>query len=259
MELKDKVAIITGSTRGIGRGLAKRFTEEGASVVIVGRNEDKGKKIETEIKNSGGEATYVQTDLTKEESITNMIECTVDKYDTIDILVNNAAIGGGEGPFFELSTEDWQKRIETNLTGSFLCSREAAKYMIKKRSGRIINVGSVYGLGVSAGMGAYASTKGGLIQLTKAMAVDLAPYNITVNGISPGAISTEVTASLDGETDHPLLNHVLLKRQGTITEVADVIVFLASDRSSYMTGENVVVDGGLLAHFPNVDYIDVYD
>jgi len=251
MRLQDKVAIITGSTKGIGRGMARRFATEGASVVICGRSEKEGKKVAREIGNSGHSAIFVKTDVCSEDDVENLMELTIKEYGKIDILVNNAGAKGFDGPFYEMSLEMWKMKIDTDLTSVFLCSRAAAKRMIKQKAGRIINIGSIYSLASAEGTAAYSAAKGGLIQLTRAMAIDLAPYNILVNAIAPGAIATESTTELfqsDEYKDH--IGHILLKRPGTIDEVSAVAVFLASDEASFITGETIVVDGGFLTHFP---------
>jgi NAD(P)-dependent dehydrogenase (short-subunit alcohol dehydrogenase family) len=258
MSLNGKVVVITGSTQGIGKGMAEGFALEGANVVIVGRNKKKGKNIEVRIKKSGRNAIFIKTDVTIEEDVNNLFSLVAEKFGKIDVLINNAAITGGELPFYNLPTAVWKKRIDVNLTGVFFCSRAVSNYMIEKRKGRIINISSVYGFSVSPGTSAYSAAKGGVNLLTKSMAVDLAPYNITVNGIAPGAICTERTKKVEiNKENNPILNHILLKRQGKIEEITNLALFLASDKSSYINGEIIVVDGGLLSHFPNKDYIDL--
>jgi len=251
MRLKDQVAIVTGSTMGIGRGIAARFAAEGASVVITGRTTRLGKSLEHKLKQKGHNVMFIRCDVTKQQEVTKLVDKTVKEFGKIDILVNNAGAKGLEGPFYDLSTEEWKRKIDVNLTGVFFCSRAVGKFMIQQRSGRIINIGSVYSFASAEGAAAYSAAKGGLIQLTRSMAIDLAPYNILVNTIAPGAIQTESTKEIfEREEYQEHIGHILLKRPGQIDEVAAVAVFLASREASYITGETIIVDGGFLTHFP---------
>lgn len=248
MRLNYKIAVITGSTQGIGRGIAKRFAAEGASVVIVGRSEDKGKAVKKEIRELGGNAEYVKADVSIDEDVKRMVNFAIEKYGQIDILVNNAGINLTRGiPFFEISMDQWQQTIDVNLTGVFLCSRAAVRHMIERREGKIINIASVHSFATSSGNAAYAASKGGIIQLTKAMAIDLAPYNIAVNAIAPGAIAIE---RMPEDPDDPMNDFILQKRWGKVEEIAALAVFLASEESSYINGETIIADGGLMTLLP---------
>lgn len=248
MRLDHKVAIITGSTQSIGRGIAKRFASEGAAVIIVGRNESKGKTVEEEIRELGGDAAYIRADVSVNEDVEYMVNLAVKKYGQIDILVNNAGVNVGRGtPFFEISRDQWRQTIDVNLTGIFLCSRAAARHMIKRRKGKIINMASVHSFATASGNAAYAASKGGIIQLTKAMAIDLARYNISVNAIAPGAIAIERMP----EDPNDLINdYILLRRWGTVDEIAALALFLSSEESGYINGETITIDGGLMTLLP---------
>jgi 3-oxoacyl-[acyl-carrier protein] reductase len=251
MQLDGKIAIVTGSTQGIGRGIALRFASEGATAIIAGRNKDKGQAVVEEIRELGGRAAYIKTDVSVEDDVESMVSTAIRDHGRIDILVNNA---GGTGdwcrtPFFELSTEQWQCTIGVNLTGMFLCSRAAARHMIGRRQGKIVNIASVHSYATAPGTADYAAAKGGVIQLTRAMAIDLAPYDIRVNAIAPGAISIERMP----ESDYPedvMNDYILLKRWGTVHEIASLALFLCADESSYINGETITIDGGLRTLLP---------
>jgi NAD(P)-dependent dehydrogenase (short-subunit alcohol dehydrogenase family) len=248
VRLSDKIAVVTGATQGIGRGIARRFASEGASVVIAGRNESKGKAVEEGIRCLGGEAFYIRTDVGVAKDVKHLIQQTIEKYDTIDILVNNAGVNVAKGtPFYALTLSQWQQTIDVNLTGTFLCSWEASKLMIERQQGKIINIASVHGLATASGNAAYAASKAGIIQLTKAMAVDLAPHGIQVNAIAPGAIALEDQPEDSGDV---INDYILLNRWGTIDEVASLALFLSCGESSYINGETVRIDGGLMTLLP---------
>jgi NAD(P)-dependent dehydrogenase (short-subunit alcohol dehydrogenase family) len=178
-----------------------------------------------------------------------MVSSALEEYGQIDILVNNAG-GSYEGPkppFFELPTDRWQQIIDVNLTGVFLCSRAAAQHMIKRAHGKIVNIASVHSYATAPATAAYAAAKGGVVQLTKAMAIDLAPYNVAVNGIAPGAIAIERQPE---DPDNIINDYILLKRYGRVDEIAAAALFLCSEESSYINGEMITVDGGLTTLLP---------
>lgn len=251
MNLDGQIAMVTGSTQGIGRGVALRFASDGATVIVVGRNERKGHAVVEEIQQLGGRAAYIRTDVSVEDDVERMVSSAIKDHGQIDILVNNA---GGPGtwwttPFFEMAVEHWHHTIGVNLTGMFLCSRATARHMVERRRGKIVNIASVHSYATAPGAADYAAAKGGVIQLTKAMAIDLAPYDIRVNAIAPGAISVEKMP----ESDYPddiMNDYILLKRWGTVHEIAASALFLCSDESSYINGQTITVDGGLTTLLP---------
>jgi len=249
--LKDKVAIITGARRGMGKSHALVLAKAGTKVVVADISQEDCEMVVEEIKKNGGEALAVKCDVTKKEDIDNMVKVAVGKWGKVDILVNNAGICQFK-PFLELSEEEWDRTLDINLKGYFLCAQAAAKEMVKKKSGVIINIASIAMGQVGKGMAQivhYCASKGGIVAMTEALAVELAPYNIRVNAISPGAIDTPMAAST--KDDPKILEQTLavipMHRMGKAEEVSNLVLFLASDASSYMTGSTVVIDGGWLA------------
>jgi 3-oxoacyl-[acyl-carrier protein] reductase len=251
MNLKDKVAIITGSRRGMGKSHALLLAKAGAKVVISDISEEECQKVVDEIKKNKGEAIAVKCDVTKKAEVEKMVKTAIDKWGKIDILINNAGICQFK-PFLELTEEEWDRTLDINLKGYFLCAQAAAKEMIKKKSGVIINIASVEMGQVGGGMPAivhYCASKGGVVAMTEALAVEFAPYNIRVNAISPGAIETPMAgaAKQDPKLLEATLARIPMHRMGQPEEVSNLVLFLASDASSYMTGSTVVIDGGWLA------------
>jgi len=251
MDLKDKVAIITGARRGMGRTHALALAKAGAKVVVSDISQEDCQKVVEEIKKAGGEAIAVKCDVTKKEEADEMVEKAIEKFGKVDILVNNAGICQFK-PFFELTEEEWDRTLDINLKGYFLCAQAAAKEMAKQKSGVIINIASVamgqQGIGFP-NIVHYCASKGGIVGMTEALAVELAPYNIRVNAISPGMIETPMIDPVkqDPKAMEGLLARVPLHRVGRPEEVSNLVLFLASDASSYMTGSTVVIDGGWLA------------
>jgi len=248
--LEGKVAIITGSTAGLGRIVATMFWEEGAKVVVVGRNEEKGKRVVKEIEDQGGDALYVKTDITKASSVENLVRDTVMKYGKIDILHNNAATMFSH-MIWETTEEEWDQTIATNLKGVFLCSKYVIPHMIKQGGGSIINTASIWAEVVPSSYAAYCASKGGVVALTKAMAMDCAPYNIRVNAVLPGTIArTPLTEGYlknapDPEKMAKFINSLHpLGRMVNPEEVAAAVIFLASDEASFVTGIALPIDGG---------------
>lgn len=249
MILQGKVAIVTGSTQGIGRGIARRFAAEGADLVVVGRNEGNGQAVVEELRGLGARAIYVRTDVSRAEDVERMAQRTVEEYGQIDVLVNNAGgstVGRGT-PFFELSLEDWQYTIDVDLTGTFLCARAAARNMVERKEGAIINIASVFSYATATGNASYTAAKGAVVQLTKAMAVDLAPHQVRVNCIAPGAIVFEEDRTVRGTL---MGDYLPVERWGRAEDIAAAALFLASEESSYIDGQTITVDGGLLALMP---------
>jgi len=251
MDLKGKVAIITGARRGMGKSHAKTFAKSGAKVVVADISLEECQQVADEIKKEGGEAIAVKCDVTKKEDIDNMVKAAVGKWGKVDILVNNAGICQFK-PFLELTEEEWDRTININLRGYFLCAQACAKEMAKKKSGVIVNIASVAMGQVGVGMPAlahYCASKGGIVAMTEALALELASFNIRVNAISPGAIDTPMTEALkaDPKMMEAILARIPLRRMGKPEEVSNLVLFLASDESSYVTGSTVVIDGGWLA------------
>jgi len=250
-DLKDKVVIITGARRGMGKADALLLAKAGAKVAVADISKEDCEKVVEEIRKNKGEAIAVKCDVSKKAEVDNLIKETVDKWGRVDILVNNAGIAEFR-PFLEMTEADWDKTIDINLKGYFLCAQAAAKEMAKQKSGVIVNIASIamgqQGVGMP-GIVHYCASKGGIAAMTEALAVELAPYNIRVNTIAPGVIDTPMVqeAGMDQKTIEGMLMRVPLKRMGKSEEIASAVLFLASDDSSYMTGATVVVDGGWLA------------
>lgn len=242
MRLKGKIAIITGSSRGIGKATAIRFAEEGCRVVINGRNPETAHLTTKEILKNGGEAITLIGDVSKKEDVERIVEETYKKFGRIDILVNNAAITAGSR-FYEIKEEDWDKILAVNLKGSFLFAQAVSKYMMEQRYGKIINISSIYAMG-SKGQMHYDCSKGGIISLTRSLALELAKYNINVNCVAPGLCETDMPKIIPQKILDKAREQIPFKRFGMPEEVANVILFLASDESSYITGQTIHVNGG---------------
>lgn len=251
MRLKDKVAIITGAGSGQGKASAKLFAKEGAKVVIAEWNEENGKQVEQEINDAGYEALFLKTDISNEENVQNVINQVVDRYGRIDVLFNNAGIGFSArskykmASLLETPTDDWNKILSINLNGVFLMSKYVLPIMIKQESGSIVNNSSLNGLLGVTGADAYSASKGGVIALTRVMAVDYGKYNIRVNCICPGAIDTPMIAEVLND-ERIAKNYAAgpLGRVGKPEEIATAALFLSSEESSYITGLIMPVDGG---------------
>jgi 3-oxoacyl-[acyl-carrier protein] reductase len=249
MSLDGKVAVITGAGQGIGEGIALQFSRKGARVVVADANAEGVSKTVEKIKATGADSIGVKADISLTRDVQAMFKQTIDRYGTVDILVNNAGIVRS-GPLESLSEEDWDKVINVNLRGTFLCCKYAAQIMIPKRKGAIVNITSISGHDPYPGGGAYSSSKGGIILLTKQCAVEWGQYNIRVNAVSPGLIATPLTAKAyeDEKVKKGRENMVPLGRIGTPEDIASVTVLLASDECAYVTGCIVPVDGGFLTN-----------
>jgi NAD(P)-dependent dehydrogenase (short-subunit alcohol dehydrogenase family) len=249
--LTGKVAIVTGGSDGIGKATALTFAREGAKVVIVGRNEAKGRRALRELKEVG-EATYFKVDVSDSQQVKRMVEDTIQRYGRVDILINNAAICP-PGDVVTTTEAIWDEVIDINLKGVFLCSKYAIPHMQKNGGGAIVNIGSINSLMAMENEAAYDASKGGVLMLTKAMALDFARSRVRVNCICPGAIETPMLkASLDTAKDPKaarvsLIQKHPLRRAGTPEEIAQAALFLATDDSSFITGATIPVDGGILA------------
>ncbi|RLG40077.1 MAG: short-chain dehydrogenase [Thermoproteota archaeon] len=247
--LEGKVAIITGAGSGIGRATALLFAEEGAKVVICDIAES-GAEVCKEITERGGEAIFIKVDVSKAKDVAYLIEKTIERYGRLDVLVNNAGIPSS-GTVLDITEAEWDRVLDVNLKGAFLCSKYAIPEMMKGGGGVIVNVASVLGLVGGKGEAAYCASKGGLIALTKALALDFAEYKIRVNCICPGSVETpmrqRIMASKAPEERRAAELKIPIKRVARPEEIARAILFLASDESSYMTGSTLVVDGGWTA------------
>jgi NAD(P)-dependent dehydrogenase (short-subunit alcohol dehydrogenase family) len=251
MDLTGKVAIVTGARRGMGRTHALALSKAGAKVLLADISKEDCEKVAEEIEKAGGESLAVKCDVTNKKEVEEMVRTAVEKWGKLDILVNNAGIAQFF-PFLEITEEDWSRTIDINLKGYFLCAQAAAKEMAKQKSGAIVNIASVAMGQVGVGfpnLAHYCASKGGIVAMTEAMALELAPYNIRVNAVSPGAIETPMVDPLkqDPKTTEATLSRVPMRRFGKPEEVSNLVLFLASDDASYMTGSTVVVDGGWLA------------
>jgi 3-oxoacyl-[acyl-carrier protein] reductase len=241
---KDKVAVVTGASRGIGRSIALALAGEGARIVAVDLGLPETEALVAEIKAAGGEALAVQGNVTVAADVERMIDAAVEKFGRVDILVNNAGITR-DALLLRMKDEDWDAVLTVNLKGAFLCSRAAAKVMSKQRSGRIINIASVVGQMGNAGQANYCASKAGLIGLTKSNARELAKRNVTVNAVAPGFIATAMTDVLPEKVKEELLAQIPLERLGSADDIANAVLFLAAERSGYITGQVIAVNGGM--------------
>lgn len=251
MRLKDRVAIVTGGAKGIGWGICKVLSQEGAKIVVVDWDEKVGKETAEEINQGGGEALFVLCDVSNEDQVKAMIEATLTRFGKIDILVNNAGIGVYK-PVLETSSADWDRCLAVNLKGQFLCSKYAIPHMQEIGKGAIVNISSVHSFQTVNGVAPYAASKGGITALTRNMAIDYGP-TIRVNSIAPGWVLTPLIQSIFDSYADPAdqLRQVerrqVMKRIGRPEDIGYAVAFLASDEASFITGTQLFVDGGLTA------------
>lgn len=243
MDFRGKTVIVTGSTRGIGNAIAYRFVSLGANVMLSGTTE-KVNSIADKLKNHGFSVAGYFGDLSTKNASQELVEKTVEVFGSVDILVNNAGVTCDK-LLIRMEEEDWDKVVQTNLKSAFLCTKAAVRIMMKKRKGSIINISSIVGLMGNAGQANYAASKAGLIGFTKSVAREFAPRGITCNAIAPGFIETQMTDSLSAEIKENYMKSIPLGRYGTSSEVADLAVFLSSDKAQYITGQVINIDGGL--------------
>lgn len=245
MRLAEKVAVVTGSSRGIGRAIALKLAGEGAKVVVnYHGNAGKAEEVVQAIKAAGGNAIAIGADVSKAEEADKLIESAIQSFGRIDILVNNAGITR-DGLLMRMSDDDWDKVLSTNLTGAFNCTRTVLRPMLKQRSGKIVNISSVVGVAGNAGQVNYASAKAGLIGLTKSVAKEVGSRGITVNAVAPGFIDTDMTQQLSESVKQEAIKQIPLGRFGTTDDIAAVVLFLVSD-AGYVTGQVIGVNGGMV-------------
>lgn len=246
MQLAGKVALVTGASRGIGRAVALQLAKSGAKIAVnYAGNQAAAEEVKQLIEENGGEAILVQADISSSESVDAMVSAVMDAFGRIDILVNNAGITR-DTLLMRMKEVDWNAVIQTNLTGVFYVTKAVSKIMMKQRSGRIVNMSSVVGLMGNAGQANYAAAKAGVIGFTKSMAKELAARNITVNAIAPGFIATDMTAVLSDKVKEDLATKIPLGRLGAADDIANAVLFLVSDSASYITGQTLNVDGGMV-------------
>jgi len=246
MNFEGKVVVVTGASRGIGKEIALKFGELGCSVVVnYSSSEKSALEVVSEIEKLGGKAMAVKGNVSDEEDVKNLLKTTVDAFEKVDFLINNAGITRDK-LLISMKEKDWQDVMDINLKGVFLCSKIFSKHMIKKRTGRIVNITSVVGITGNAGQSNYSASKSGVIGFTKSIAKELASRNINVNCVAPGFIKTEMTETLSENVVETYLNNIPLKRMGNSLDVANAVAFLCSDMSSYITGQVIQVDGGML-------------
>ena len=241
--LHDRVAIVTGASRGIGRAIARRFGSAGAAVVAAAR-ERHAEATAAEIRGAGGRAVAITVDVTDVDQIDAMVRTALDEFGRVDVIVNNAGIAR-DRLALRMSQADWDAVVATNLTAAFICARTVLRPMLKQRSGRIISVGSVVGQMGNRGQVNYAASKAGLVGFSKALAREVASRGVTVNVVAPGMIETDMSAQLGESAHSAMLAQIPLGRLGTVDDVAAAVCFLASDEAAYITGQVLSVNGGM--------------
>jgi 3-oxoacyl-[acyl-carrier protein] reductase len=245
-DAERQIVVVTGASRGIGRAVAVRFARDGAAVIVNYRgSEAAAQETVQAVTDAGGQATLVQGDVSNRDDAERLIEAAVTEYGRIDVLVNNAGITRDQ-LLMRMTDDDWDAVLDTNLKGAFHTTRAALRPMLRKRSGRIINISSVVGLIGNAGQANYAAAKAGLIGFTKSTAREVASRSITVNAVAPGYIATEMTDAIAEMMKAKILDQVPMGRLGTPEDVAAVVAFLASPAAAYMTGAVLTVDGGMV-------------
>jgi len=245
IDLAGLKAVVTGGSRGIGRGIVLTLSECGADVAIIyAHNRKAAEEVKNEIESKGRKALALKCDISLEEDVSRTLEDIYNEFNRIDILINNAGINR-DTLILRMTSEDWDKVINTNLKGTFLMTKYATKYMMKNRFGRIVNISSIVGITGNVGQANYVSSKAGIIGLTKTTAAEFASRNITVNAIAPGFIETDMTKKLPERVKEQFLKRALRKRAGKPEDVANIVAFLVSPLASYITGDTIIIDGGL--------------
>ena len=246
MQIEGKIAFVTGASRGIGRAIALTLAEAGADVVVnYAGNAAAAEEVAAEIRKMGRRALILQGDVSQTEAAASMLDAVVAEFGRCDILVNNAGITR-DGLLMRMKEEDWDAVLDTNLKGVFNCTKAALKYMMKQRSGKIVNIASVVGIMGNAGQANYAAAKAGCIGFTKSVAKEVASRGITVNAVAPGLIATDMTSVLPDKVIEEMAAGIPLKRAGQPVDVAKAVLFLVSDDAAYITGQTLNVDGGMV-------------
>ena len=245
MILANKVSVITGGARGIGLAIAEKLAKEGTDIAICDVNDESLNTARSELEKTGRKVLTSKVDVTNFGEVQSFVQKILDNFGKIDILINNAGITR-DGLLVRMGEADWDAVINVNLKGTFNCTKALAKPMMKQRGGKIINIASIIGIIGNAGQANYAASKGGIIAFTKSIAKELAPRNINVNAIAPGFIQTDMTAVLAENVRNEMLKLIPLGKFGTPSDVADLVVFLVSDNSAYITGQVIQVDGGMV-------------
>tara|TARA_B100001179_G_C18594102_1_gene406266 strand:+ start:863 stop:1612 length:750 start_codon:yes stop_codon:yes gene_type:complete len=241
--LNNKIAVVTGASQGIGKIIAFELAKSGAHVACISRNKKAIESIVEEITINGGQASSFPCDISDSDTLSEIITEIIKENSRIDILVNNAGITK-DSLLMRMSIEQWDDVINTNLKGAFHCTKAVVRYMMKNKFGRIINITSIVGLTGNAGQANYAASKAGLIGMTKSIAKEVASRGITANCIAPGWIETSMTDKLSGEVKNEFLSHIPVGRIGSPDDIANAVIFLASDEAGYITGQTITVDGG---------------
>lgn len=242
---ENKIVLVTGAGRGIGASIAKRFASEGAEVIVnYSGNDEAAQKTVDEITATGGQAQKYKCSVNDSESVKVMIDEIIKKFGRIDILVNNAGITK-DGLMLRMTDEDFDRVIDVNLKGTFNCTKYVSKYMLKQKSGKIINISSVVGLSGNAGQVNYSASKAGIIGITKSAAKELSSRGITVNAVAPGYVDTDMTKVLSDNIRSEILKNIPLQRMGNVEDISNCVAFLASEDASYITGQVISVDGGM--------------
>jgi len=247
LDLTGRVAVVTGSSRGIGRAIAQKLASQGAKVVVnYNSSAEAAQEVVDQISAEGGEAIALQADVRNADQAKGLIDGALQAFEHLDILVNNVGVTR-DSLLMRMKEDDWDIVVETNLKGTFNCTKAAQRSMIKQRYGRIINITSVSGIAGQVGQANYSASKAGIVGFTKAVARELGARNITVNAVAPGYVPTDQTAGLPQELIDHILELTPMKRPGTAEEIANAVSFLASDEASYVTGQVLGVDGGMMA------------
>ena len=242
---ENKIVLVTGAGRGIGASIAKRFASEGAEVIVnYSGNDEAAQKTVDEITATGGQAQKYKCSVNDSESVKVMIDEIIKEFGRIDILVNNAGITK-DGLMLRMTDEDFDRVIDVNLKGTFNCTKYVSKYMLKQKSGKIINISSVVGISGNAGQVNYSASKAGIIGITKSAAKELSSRGITVNAVAPGYVDTDMTKVLSDNIRNEILKNIPLQRMGNVEDISNCVAFLASEDASYITGQVISVDGGM--------------
>ena len=249
--MEGKNAVVTGGAQGIGRGVAERFLRAGAAVLLVDVEGEPLRRAAEELTSTGGLCEAIEADVSQRDQVRSAVEACVERFGRLDVLSANAGIAGVK-PFMELEDEEWRRMLDVNLTGTFYCMQEAARPMVEAGRGSIVLTTSTNAFWVESGTAHYSASKGGLVTLMRTAALDLAPYGIRVNAVAPGIVQTRLSQFL---TEHPVegpayLQRIPLRRFAQPADIAEAVLFLASDAAAYITGEQIVVDGGVSVGVP---------